>query len=398
MYTRHGQRCVHTVYRRIGFWNDSLVGGRCFLSCSFSCSFSCSVRGRKIRGTNARWELVKRRRGSANRVGRVEELSSGELGRESGRKGGRKDSPRESPCVFLRLSWWPRYFPRRSFFPATGKPTDRYSIEKASRKSPASIDDSSLKRSLFQIFGNGSFRCLMLRCAFDPLCSGNIFQLVIRIVFIDWQTLFKINLSENQKRRTENYILYVNNINKPVSLIDIIKLSSFFQSGTFRTSSSFPPSFLESFLEKGQRYFRFLSISLTFTLPRINPPHPRGVGRGRRTVFDRKKIESHRWKEDRLDTISRPTCHSRTSCFYSAREDYVFVYRLVPRIRYLGSECAGINRSLDLFRPWWNLLDHPREKFGHGGEKYSIHCPPSLSSSRSYFNSFPLPEKYNYSA
>lgn len=55
------------------------------------------------------------------------------------------------------------------------------------------------------------------------------------------------------------------------------------------------------------------------------------------------------------------------------------MYRLVPRIRYLGSECAGINRSLDLFRPWWNLLDHPREKFGHGGEKYSIHCPPSLS-------------------
>ena len=44
---------------------------------------------------------------------------------------------------------------------------------------------------------------------------------------------------------------------------------------------------------------------------------------------DRERIECRWWKEgpqrDRLDTISRPTCHSRTSCFYSTREDYVFV-------------------------------------------------------------------------
>lgn len=275
--------CVHCIHRGIGFWNDSLVGGRCFLSCSFS---SCSVRGRKIRGTNARWEDASREGEEGRRGGcvpRTAWAASRSFRRESfvvkvavHSRGDEKILPPQLSCVFLHLSSrWPRYFPRRSFFPATGKPTDR--CRKLRESHPRrSIRRSDIRWSFFRFLER------------DHVTRG--FRLTFCLLYI-WQDVpasflsigkdfrrFKFTRKLEKMEITIDCIIFcINNINK----FTLITSAFVFSAWKEERASSFPPprAFSNLFSKKGQRYFRrfrFLSISLTFTLPRINSPHPRG--------------------------------------------------------------------------------------------------------------------------
>lgn len=71
------------------------------------------------------------------------------------------------------------------------------------------------------------------------------------------------------------------------------------------------------------------------------------------------------------------------------------MYRLVPRIRYLGSECAGINRSLDLFRSLMESSRRPSprkvwSRRGKGSAERNTRYPLSLSLKLEIFRFLPI--------